>query len=318
MTWDLTVPEDDDLISAGPGDIRAMKEDLETALTTEGSFPGADPVNPKFRYTPPRGNTASRPSSGLATGQLYINTQTGALERYNGATWDEVNTLPAASGILTTHIGDAQVTADKLAAAVAGSGLAGGAGTALSVSVDEVGLTIVVDTLRLKDGGVAEDKLNASVAGSGLTGGAGSPLAVNVDNSTVEVNSDAVRVKDAGVTEAKLAAAVVTKLGQNIGMVAIASNSGSAASFVNYSGQGRLKGITNSGGITRAITVVVDGVTVFNTNLVNGQAVTWGQSGLASAVGDLASLDIHFRASLVVTTGDTSASSINVAYERAA
>lgn len=42
------------------------------------------------------------------------------------------------SGVLTAKIADAAVTADKLAAAVAGVGLAGGAGTALSVDLNEL------------------------------------------------------------------------------------------------------------------------------------------------------------------------------------
>jgi hypothetical protein len=51
------------------------------------------------------------------------------------------------ANVTTAKIADAAVTADKLAAAVAGSGLAGGAGSALSVNVDGTSIQISGDTL---------------------------------------------------------------------------------------------------------------------------------------------------------------------------
>lgn len=53
------------------------------------------------------------------------------------------------ANVTTAKIADASVTADKLAAAVAGNGLAGGAGTALSVTVDGTTIEISSDTLRI-------------------------------------------------------------------------------------------------------------------------------------------------------------------------
>lgn len=61
--------------------------------------------------------------------------------------------------VATAGIADAAVTADKIASAVAGSGLGGGAGTALSVNVDNSTIEINSDTLRLKDGGVTTAKI---------------------------------------------------------------------------------------------------------------------------------------------------------------
>lgn len=103
---------------------------------------------------------------------------------------------------------------------IAGSGLAGGgdlsADRTFDVNVDNVGVEVNSDTLRLKDLGVVTAKLAATsitaaklgsdVAGSGLGGGNGAAIDVNVDNSTIEVNSDTLRVKDLGITAAKLAA----------------------------------------------------------------------------------------------------------------
>lgn len=57
--------------------------------------------------------------------------------------------------VQTGDIANSAVTAAKIAAAVAGAGLTGGAGTALAVQVDSVGVEINVDTLRLKASGVS-------------------------------------------------------------------------------------------------------------------------------------------------------------------
>lgn len=71
--------------------------------------------------------------------------------------------------VATGGITDGAVTADKIAAAVAGNGLAGGAGTALSVNVDDTGIEINSDTLRLKDSGVTTAKIaDASVTSTKL------------------------------------------------------------------------------------------------------------------------------------------------------
>jgi hypothetical protein len=121
------------------------------------------------------------------------------IQYYDGSTWVD-------SGQFT--VPDGAVTSAKLNAGVAGSGLSGGAGTALAVNVDDSTIEINSDTLRLKDAGITSAKLASAVAGNGLSGGAGTALAVNVDDSTVEINADALRVKDAGITSAKLASAV--------------------------------------------------------------------------------------------------------------
>ncbi len=234
--WNAATPAGTDPINQGDDRIRELKAAVEEALSTEGSFPGAAPLTaPKFRWTPPRGNTASRPSTGLVTGQLYINTQLLALERYNGASWDIVDLTGNSTSL------------------VAGDGLALAANT-LSVNVG-TGIEISSDAVRIA----------AAAAGDGLTGGGGSALAVNPDNSTIEINTDAVRVKDAGITEAKLATAVVEKLGQNIGLVArtsaVNSDVSNYSTVLSYSGQGRLDGIaTNFSAGNGDLRITIDGV----------------------------------------------------------
>lgn len=63
----------------------------------------------------------------------------------------------------TSDIADGAVTAAKIAAAVAGAGLTGGAGTALAVVVDDSTLEIATDTVQIKDLGVTAAKLAVSV-----------------------------------------------------------------------------------------------------------------------------------------------------------
>lgn len=98
----------------------------------------------------------------------------------------------------------AGITESHLAASVAGAGLAGGAGTALSVNVSD-GVQIVGDNVTakvsdiagsgLEDDGSNNLRIAAAAAGAGLTGGAGSALAVgaNADGSII-VNADDIQV----------------------------------------------------------------------------------------------------------------------------
>ena len=54
------------------------------------------------------------------------------------------------------------ITASKISSTVAGDGLAGGSGSALSVSVDDATIEINSDSLRLKDLGIAAGKIQAN------------------------------------------------------------------------------------------------------------------------------------------------------------
>ena len=97
------------------------------------------------------------------------------------------------------QIKDATITADELNVSVAGAGIAGGAGTALSVNVDNSTVEVNTDIVRVKDAGITAAKLAAAVAGNGLAGGAGTALSVSVDDSTIEISGDALRVKANGI-----------------------------------------------------------------------------------------------------------------------
>lgn len=92
------------------------------------------------------------------------------------------------------RVKDAGITAAKLAAAIAGNGLSGGAGTALAVNVDNSSIEINADSLRVKALGITGAMLNAAI----------------VDNSTLELVANVLRAKDLGISTAKLANLAVT------------------------------------------------------------------------------------------------------------
>ena len=133
-----------------------------------------------------------------------------------------------AGGIPSASLVTEGVDENHLATSVAGAGLAGGNGTALSVGVDDSTIEINSDELRLKDSGITNAKiatgtiasasisgntidekhLKTSVAGAGLAGGNGTALSVGVDNSSIEINSDSLRVKALGITNAMLGGSI--------------------------------------------------------------------------------------------------------------
>jgi len=88
----------------------------------------------------------------LTDARVYLSIGTIVTGSMLDTTAADASTLEVASGSM--RIKDAGVTAAKLAAAVAGNGLAGGAGTALSVNVDNSSIEINSDTLRVKALGI--------------------------------------------------------------------------------------------------------------------------------------------------------------------
>lgn len=86
------------------------------------------------------------------------------------------------------------INENYLTTSVAGDGLAGGNGTALSVNTDGTTIETNGDAVRIA----------ATAAGNGLAGGGGSALSVNVDGSSIVITSDTLEVPDSGITEAKI------------------------------------------------------------------------------------------------------------------
>ena len=106
--------------------------------------------------------------SNIPTGAIQAVVADGKFQRYSGGSFS-----------------DWLITANGIAASVAGNGLAGGAGSALSVNVDDSTIEINSDALRLKDRGIAAAKLASDAV-------------------------ETAKIKDLNVTTGKLAADAVT------------------------------------------------------------------------------------------------------------
>jgi hypothetical protein len=115
---------------------------------------------------------------------------------------------------------DAGVTATQIAASIAGDGLSGGAGTALSVNTDGSSIETSADALRVKALGITNAMLAGSISKAKLSTdivkASGSVLfdttnglSLNVDGTTIEISTNAIRVKDGSIGKAKLATDVI-------------------------------------------------------------------------------------------------------------
>lgn len=157
-----------------------------------------------------------------------------------------------AGGVGTTQLANNAVTAAKIAtSALSGSGaITGGGGTSLAVAVDNTGIEINTNALRLKDSGVTSAKiasgavgatalassavttvkiadaavtaakLASSTAGSGLTQNASTKaLDVATDGTTVAVTAGTLSVVTGGIGTTQLANAAVTTAKINDGAV---------------------------------------------------------------------------------------------------
>lgn len=133
----------------------------------------------------------------------------------NGIKWANVTSAMITDlEVATADIADSAVTAAKIATTVAGSGLAGGGGTALSVNVDDSTIEINADTLRVKDSGIVEAKIaNGAVTSAKILDG----TIVNDDiNAT------------AGIVDTKLATISTAGKVSNSATTATSANTASA------------------------------------------------------------------------------------------
>jgi hypothetical protein len=152
-----------------------------------------------------------------------------------GVKWAAVN-----SDILA----DGAVTSAKIASAVAGNGLAGGAGTALSVNVDDSTIEISSDTLRLKDGGVTTAKIandsvtSPKIAAPTLTSKTDTfTLALVDENCTMQCNKGtAMDVEIPGSGVAFATGAVVTLMQYGAGQVTVKPATGSSVNLRSSNG----------------------------------------------------------------------------------
>lgn len=158
----------------------AGKEAQWVVLTASVANNGVGVVGKRCRLTGQNTNAASAAEDPVylsaTAGGWTVTAPTGADTIVQIVGWVEVKSAtvgvvelripysPKAIG--TNEIADAAVTAAKLAAAVAGNGLTGGAGTALAVGVDDSTIEINTDALRIKDLGVGTAKIAANAVTS--------------------------------------------------------------------------------------------------------------------------------------------------------
>ena len=119
-----------------------------------------------------------------------------AVSDANVISFDADDSTLGVNGSGKAIVKSAGITATQIAASVAGDGLAGGAGTALSVNVDDSSLEIDSDSLRVKASGITNAMLAGSIANGKLANStiSGVSLGSNlndltVDNSTLQLDS---------------------------------------------------------------------------------------------------------------------------------
>ena len=172
--------------------------------------------------------------SGL-TGVTGIGTTTEALTDGNGIadfTFDgsvaksvvveaDGSTLSVGSG--GVKVADAGITATQIATSVAGAGLAGGAGTALAVNVDNSSIEINTDTLRVKAGGIA----TAMIA-------AGAVVSASIAADAV----DTIHIADDAIESAQIADNAVALGTQTTGNYVATLGSGTGVTIGSNTGEG--------------------------------------------------------------------------------
>lgn len=174
--------------------------------------------------------------------------------------------------IATSSITDGAVTADKIAAAVAGSGLAGGAGTALSVNVDGSTIEINSDTLRIKDSGVVTAKI-------------------------LDGNVTTAKLADASVTSAKLAAPTLTAKTSNFTLALVDAN---CTLQCNVTSPTTLQVLVPTASIAFA-----NGTVITLIQYGSGQVTVAGASGVDVRSGNGLKLRTQYSAATLIKISDT-------------
>lgn len=179
------------------------------------------------------------------------------------------STLSVGSG--GVKVADGGITGTQLASSVAGSGLAGGAGSALSVNVDDSSIEIATDTLRVKAGGIS----NAMIA-------AGAVQSASIAADAV----DTIHIADDAIESAQIANNAVALGTQTTGDYVAALGSGTGVTIGSNSGEGSNPTIAVDYGSTANTAVqgntslTIQGTA--NEVEVSGGSITLGSGGTAT------------------------------------
>lgn len=155
-TWDTSTPSGSEAKSLGDDRIREFKTDVQTSLQYLGTqyFPGSDTANPRYVPTISTVTTAGRPTGNAAPrGRMVVNISSGSLEVIDGSgAWSALDVVPSSS-----------VVSADLAVSVAGNGLGGGGGTALTVQADTNTFSVATDTLTIVADSIGSTQIADSV-----------------------------------------------------------------------------------------------------------------------------------------------------------
>jgi hypothetical protein len=169
-------------------------------------------------------------------------------------------------------VADGGITGTQLASSVAGAGLAGGAGSALSVNVDDSSIEIATDTLRVKAGGIS----NAMIAAGAVTSAS---IAADAIVGSVHISASSITgaeiANDAVALGTQTTGDYVAALGSGTG-VTIGSNSGEGSNptiAVDY-------GSTANTAVQGNTSLTIQGTA--NEVEVSGGSITLGSGGTAT------------------------------------
>ena len=197
-------------------------------------------------------------------------------------------------------ITDAGVTETQLNASVAGSGLSGGAGTALSVNVDDTSIEITTDTLNIKDLGVTNAMLAGSITNAKLVNDY-----VNLGSTSVALGATATTLAGLTLTTAVITGSFTgsfTGDGSNLTGIAtdLDTSGNSGAGNINLVTQGLA--VTGAGAISTVAAAQGIAISVADGSSSQKGAVSFASSNFTVTTGDVAlSNDVTIGQDLVVT-----------------
>jgi len=175
---------------------QTMQFDLKNTAVTPGSYGDASTISTFTVDQQGRLTAAGETSVSITASQV-----SDFASQVSGVVFDANNFVDSATidftvldGVnVTGAVKTNSINENYLTTSIAGDGLAGGNGTALSVNTDGTTIETNGDAVRIA----------ATAAGNGLAGGGGSALSVNVDGSSIVITSDTLEVPDSGITELK-------------------------------------------------------------------------------------------------------------------